>query len=355
MDILISAILLLLAFLVIGIITERYFIPSLEHIAGRLGLSENVAGATLLAFGSSAPELFTALLTIVLAQSEPSFGVGSIIGSALFQILFVIGFAAAVKTSYLHWGPVIRDGAVYATAVVLLFVFVRDGRLTAWEAAMLVACYLLYLLILLLGPRFEPREKQRRIQRRTANERRRGSSTSGPVSRSLRLALAALPTPQDRLRWAVPVFLLSLIGIGAASWVLVDSGVDIARSLSINPTIVALTIIAGGSSAPELISSAIVARRGQGDMAIANALGSNSFDIFVSLGLPVLIATLVYGDIEDVGGPNITSTTILLLATVVMVIGLLAVQRFKASRPFGILLMLCYGLYVVGAYLGWIG
>jgi K+-dependent Na+/Ca+ exchanger-like protein len=354
MDILVSAILLLLAFVVIGIITERYFIPSLEHIAGWLGLSENVAGATLLAFGSSAPELFTATLTIVLAQSEPSFGVGSIIGSALFQILVVIGFAAAVKTSYLHWGPVIRDGTVYAIAVVMLFLFVRDGRLTTWEAVTLVGSYLLYLLILLLGPRFEPREEQRRIQRRTVNERRRASGASGPVSRSLRLALAALPTPQDSRRWTVPVFLLSLIGIGAASWILVHSGVDIARSLSIDPTIVALTFIAAGSSAPELVSSAIVAHRGKGDMAIANALGSNSFDIFVSLGLPVLIATLVYGDIEDVGGPNITSSTILLFATLVMVIGLLAMQRFKASRPFGFLLMLCYGLYVAGAYQGWI-
>jgi Ca2+/Na+ antiporter len=61
-------------------------------------------------------------------------------------------------------------------------------------------------------------------------------------------------------------------------------------------------------------------------MAIANALGSNSFDIFVSLGLPAPIATLIYGDIENVGGPNITSSTILLFATQVMVIGLLAVS-----------------------------
>lgn len=90
-------------------------------------------------------------------------------------------------------------------------------------------------------------------------------------------------------------------------------------------------------------------------MAIANALGSNSFDILVCLGLPALIATLIYGNIENVGGPNITSSTILLFATLVMVIGLLAVQRFKANRPFGILLVLSYGLYVVGVYRGWIG
>lgn len=352
MDILVAAILLLLAFLIIGIVTERYFIPSLENIAGWLGLSENVAGATLLAFGSSAPELFTALLTIVVGQSEPSFGVGNIIGSPLFQILVVVGFASAIKASYLHWGPVVRDGAVYAVAVFLLCAFVQDGRLTVWEAAVLVGSHLLYLVILLLGPRFEPREEQQRIQR---SARRRTSRAGGRVSRKTRRALPALPDVHDRLRWTVPVFLFSLVAIGAASWLLVRSGVDIARSFSIDPTIVALTIVAGGSSVPELVSSAVVTRRGQGDMAIANALGSNSFDIFVSLGLPVLIATLIYGDIENVGGPNITSSTILLFATLVMVIGLLAVQRFKGNRPFGILLVLSYGLYVVGAYRGWIG
>jgi K+-dependent Na+/Ca+ exchanger-like protein len=361
-EILASAVLLLIAFLVIGLVTERYFIPSLENIAGWLRMSENVAGATLLAFGSSAPELFTALLTIVLAQSEPSFGVGNVIGSALFQILVVIGFAAAVKTSYLHWGPVIRDGTVYAIAVLLLFLFVRDGVFTAWEAAVLVGSYLLYLAILLLGPRFEPRRAQLRIQRRSAREAAARDEARGPRSGAERNPICgfaglldALPGPRDRPGWTVPMFLLSLLAIGGASWLLVRAGVDIARGLSLDPTIIALTIIAGGSSVPELFSSAIVARRGKGDMAIANALGSNSFDIFISLGLPMLIATLAFGDIEDVGGANITASTILLFATLVMVIGLLAVQRFKASRPFGILLMLCYAGYVLAAYRGWIG
>jgi Ca2+/Na+ antiporter len=184
MNILVATLLLLLAFVIIGIVTERYFIPSLEHIAGWLGLSENVAGATLLAFGSSAPELFTSLLTIVIAQSEPSFGVGNIIGSALFQILVVVGFASAIKTSYLHWGPVVRDGAVYAIAVFLLFAFVQDGRLTGWEAAALVGSYLLYLVILLLGPRFDPREEQQRIQRSARRRTSRAWRTRIPKNRA---------------------------------------------------------------------------------------------------------------------------------------------------------------------------
>jgi K+-dependent Na+/Ca+ exchanger-like protein len=347
--------LLLLSFLVIGVVTEQYFIPALENVARRLRLSDSVAGATLLAFGSSAPELFTATLTIVLAESEPAFGVGNIVGSALFQILVVIGFAAVVRTSYLSWRPVLRDGLVYGLAVLMLYAFVRDGVLTVVEACVLVLTYVGYAGSLLLWARRTDGPVAADARPAAPQPDRSSRSGLGLIVLPARWLLHPIPDPAERPAWTVPVFLLSLAIIGAGTWVFVRAGVDIARALGIDPTIVALTIIAGGSSAPELVSSAIVARRGRGDMAIANALGSNSFDIFISLGLPVLIATLLWGDLEDVGGANITSSTLLLFATLVMVIGLLAAQRFKATRPFGVLLMLAYCAYVVAAYEGWIG
>jgi Ca2+/Na+ antiporter len=114
--------------------------------------------------------------------------------------------------------------------------------------------------------------------------------------------------------------------------------------------------LAGGSSIPEMISSAIVAKQGRGDMAIANAIGSNIFDILMSLGLPVLIFILIKGQpLTDLGGANITSSIILLFTTLIVVVLLLFIQRFKASRPFGLFLMFLYVIYVVAAYMGWIG
>jgi Ca2+/Na+ antiporter len=101
-----------------------------------------------------------------------------------------------------------------------------------------------------------------------------------------------------------------------------------------------------------MVSSAIVARQGRGDMAIANAIGSNVFDILMSLGLPVLIYTAMHGDLEGIGGANIISSIILLFATLIAVVLLIALQRFKVTPIFGGVLIVLYLVYVWAAYSG---
>ena len=356
MELYLAVLLLLLSFLIIGIVIERYFIPSLVNIAEWLKMPEDVAGATLLAFGSSAPELFTALLSLFLVQSRPSFGVGNIVGSALFQVLVVIGFTAMVKRVYLQWRPVLRDGTFYALAVLLFYLLIHDGTLSAWDGGMLIAAYMVYLSLLLLWARFFPENDKKEWQRTPCkHDNSHGNgSTRKSILKRLAKRVDPLPNPRERPIWTIPLFFLSLVIIGWGTYIFLRSGETIAAFLGIDPTIVALTIIAGGSSVPELISSAIVARRGKGDMAIANALGSNTFDICIGLGLPVLLATLIHGPVKNIGGANITSTTILLLGTLLMVLGLLVMQKFKADRPFGILLIVVYACYVLAAFKGWI-
>jgi K+-dependent Na+/Ca+ exchanger-like protein len=359
MNIYLAVILLLLSFLLIGIIIDKYFIPSLEMIAGWLKMPEDVAGATLLAFGSSAPELFTALLTLLVFRSRPSFGVGNVVGSALFQILVVIGFAALIKRAHLQWRPVLRDGSVYALSVVLLYLLMRDGVFTAWDGVALVGTYGLYLGLLLVWPRFvRTRKPIKKSEAKDTSDRphtQKVPRSSASARRLLDRLRRPIPDPREKPGWTIPLFLLSLGVIGAGTYIFLRSGEAIAAYLGIDATIIALTIIAGGSSVPELVASAIVARKGKGDMAIANALGSNTFDICISLGLPVLLTTLIYGPVENIGSANITTTTILLLATLLMVLGLLVLQKFRAGRPFGLVLIIGYGLYVVAAFKGWIG
>jgi len=107
----------------LAVVCERYFMPSLEEFAQRLNLSEDVAGATLMSAGSSAPELFTALLGVFVAKGDV--GTGAIVGSAVFNILFVIGICAFVSTTtaQLQWWPVLRD-SVYYTFTVLVLILV---------------------------------------------------------------------------------------------------------------------------------------------------------------------------------------------------------------------------------------
>lgn len=106
----------------LALVCERYFMPSLEEFSQRLGLSEDVAGATLMSAGSSAPELFTAILGVFVAKGDV--GTGAIVGSAVFNILFVIGLCAFVTTStaQLNWWPVLRDSVFYTFTVLVLIV-----------------------------------------------------------------------------------------------------------------------------------------------------------------------------------------------------------------------------------------
>lgn len=354
-----SVTIVLATFYAMAAVVGGPFIKSLDVIAARMKLPSSVAGATLLAFGTSAPEIATAFVALFAEGMHPAMGVGNIVGSAIFQILVVVGFAAAVKASTLDWRPVLRDSVFYALSIGLLALFVRDDRLTVLEASVLVGSYGVYLAVMWYWARNVDEEEPAEV---TTTEAAGPPMPKSPVRRLLGLvtwpidwAVGLLPDPKSRPSWTIPVFAISLALVGAACYWLVVAAEALALSLSVPPAIIALTILAGGSSIPELISSATVSRQGRGDMAIANAVGSNIFDVLVSLGLPVLIYCLINGDLVGLGGATVTSSILLLFATLLMVVGLLAARRFRVSRAFGVFLVLVYVLYVAAAYLGWIG
>lgn len=388
MSIWLALLVILLAFYVMTEIVDRHFIKSLDNIADWMNLPPSVAGATLLALGTSAPEISTALFALFLEGASPATGVGTIVGSAIFQILVVIGFAAVVKTSYLNWRPVMRDSIFYAFSVGLLILFVADNKFTLIEGIAFVSSYFLYLFILYLWTKYVNEDSSRvsrggfdlpngsaRIQFEGAQHHfdtprpieaiekdMEGETARNPfkiLQKSLgypvEFLMNLIPDPEEKPRWTIPVFVLSLVIIAGASFFLVKAAEALAVAINIDKAIIALTILAGGSSIPEMISSAIVAKQGRGDMAIANAIGSNIFDILMSLGLPVLIYIIIKGEpLNGLGGANINSSIILLFTTLIVVVLLLFVQRFKASRPFGLFLIFLYVIYVIAAYMGWI-
>lgn len=363
MPIWLSLLIVLVAFYVLAALVDGPFIASLDLLARWMKLPSSVAGATLLAFGTSAPEISTALVALFAEGAHPSTGVGSIVGSAIFQILVVVGFAAVVKASTLDWRPVLRDSVFYALSIALLIVFVRDDRLTLVEAWVLVGAYAVYLAVMGYWARnVEELEELEELEE--PDEPEQAAETEREPRHVLRLLrvltwpidrlIGLIPDPEAKPRWTLPVFGLSLATISFACYWLVFAAEDLARALSVPPAIIALTILAGGSSIPELVSSVTVSRQGRGDMAIANAIGSNIFDVLLSLGLPVLIYCSMYGDLVGLGGATLSSSIILLLATLVMVIGLLAAQRFRIGRAFGVFLILLYVAYVSATVLGWL-
>ncbi|XP_064206232.1 sodium/potassium/calcium exchanger 3-like [Anguilla rostrata] len=132
----------------LAIVCDDYFVPSLEKISENLHLSEDVAGATFMAAGSSAPELFTSLIAVFITQGDV--GVGTIVGSAVFNILVIIGVCGifARQTISLTWWPLFRDSLFYIFSVLALIVVIYDERVVWWESVFLVTMYGVYILIM---------------------------------------------------------------------------------------------------------------------------------------------------------------------------------------------------------------
>jgi Ca2+/Na+ antiporter len=131
----------IVSFILLAEVTNKFFVFSLEKIASRLKLSPDVAGASLLAIGSSAGELFVALISVFRPDSVPDIGAGTIVGSAIFNILMITGISLMYRSGKIHWQPLIRDLLFYGNAVLLMFLIFKDGRVDLAESIMLLAAY----------------------------------------------------------------------------------------------------------------------------------------------------------------------------------------------------------------------
>ncbi|MCD8484015.1 calcium/sodium antiporter [Candidatus Woesebacteria bacterium] len=334
--------LLVITFYLLAVICDEFFVESLDHISNRLKLSSDVAGATFMAMGSSAPELFTSLIAVFRAGGgHADVGAGTIVGSAIFNILVIIGASAAFKTAKLRWQPVVRDTLFYSLSILLLLWAFWDARIVLTEAVLFIALYVAYLIAVVKWKKIFPYKDVDPID---IVEKESKKSELARVSKRL-------------LRWTIPdsqkypdryliTFVMSIVWIAVLSFVLVESAVHLGEILHINPTIIALTVLAAGTSIPDLLSSVIVAKRGRGDMAVSNAVGSNVFDILFGLGVPWTLVLVFQGGYVPVANENLIGSVFLLFATVVAVFFLLVLRRWRIGPRAGWLLIGLYLMYL---------
>ncbi|KAM3612324.1 uncharacterized protein V6R79_006826 [Siganus canaliculatus] len=132
----------------LAIVCDVYFVPSLEKVSENLHLSEDVAGATFMAAGSSAPELFTSLIGVFITKGDV--GVGTIVGSAVFNVLVIIGICGIFsgQTISLSWWPLFRDAVFYILSIVVLILVIYDEKVLWWETIILISMYGIYIIIM---------------------------------------------------------------------------------------------------------------------------------------------------------------------------------------------------------------
>lgn len=250
--------LILIVGLVVLVAGGEFFIKGASRLATLMGMSPLVIGLTVVAFGTSAPELGVSLQAVF--DNHASISVGNVAGSNIFNILGVLGLSALAAPLVIHTNLVKFDVPVMIFLSVLFFVLSWDGELNRVDGVFLLLCALSYTWLLL---RESQREKKKNLQ-------------EGDVER-------VQPTLKSYFQIGF-FMLLGFVGlILGARWT-VDAAVAIAQTLEVSERVIGITIIAIGTSLPELVTSVVAALRGQRDLAVGNVVGSNILNIVLILG-----------------------------------------------------------------------
>lgn len=482
-------------FMGIAIVCDDYFVASLEAISEALGLSDDVAGATFMAAGSSAPELASSLMSLVNANASSSIGVGTIVGSAIFNILIIIGITtiSVGDTLILDWKPLVRDCTFYGAAVIGIATTFSGGRVDWWEGGIYVCLYGLYILFMayneffmhkmdLLWPeraktlmelnkslqaedeasqvetgeapssdggdgkrsseegatpnlsailaakaaaniwRQKTKTYREKILEETGKDpddrvgvsisssyisksairkmrsdalvvehvlkmrERNGLSSTGERSTNVTSVLSiedareeeelsfALPENKKDIpmyllsmpwycvfalcipncqkekwkSWYTLSFLMSIVFIGLITHFMVEWCTRIGCILKIPPVVMGTTVLAAGTSIPDALSSIAVAKDGLANMAVANAVGSNVFDIWLGLGLPWLCyLSWQTPNYLTVTTNELIPSTLILAGVLLVYFGSVAASGFTLSPKIGWLYIALYVLYAV--------
>lgn len=253
----------------------------------------------------------------------------------------IVGASALFRQAKLNWQPVIRDSLFYALSIVILLAVFIDGKVFVSEAFLFLGLCAAYIFAVVNWKKILPYKD---VDPLDLIEEEITKNKAAQISKYLLSWL--IPDSKKYPKMYLVTFGMSILVIAVLSFVLVESAVFLGEAFHINPTIIALTVLAAGTSIPDLLSSIIVAKQGRGDMAVSNAVGSNIFDILFGLGLPWVLVLLLRGGSVSVSNENLTASIMLLFATLLSVVFLLWIRSWTIGKKAGLLLIGIYLLYV---------
>ncbi|XP_041673782.1 sodium/potassium/calcium exchanger 4 [Drosophila eugracilis] len=357
-------------FVVLAIVCDDYLVPAMERLCYTLRMTYDVAGATFLAAATSAPELFVNFVATFITHGD--IGLGTIVGSSVFNILVIAGVCGILTPpSKLDWWPVTRDTVWYLLAVATVTTVVWDSLVTWYEATVLILLYLLYIIQLVLDRRIQNCVRKEHTESELISEdpmtreeeplqgfRDHVCTKPEQGSNCCRWAWWIIKYPAElMLACTVPsvrtIFFLSMVlailWISAISYLLAWFLTVVGYNLHVPDSIMGLTVLAAGTSVPEVASSYIVSRKGYGSMAICNAIGSNTFDICVCLGLPWLIKTLIDNRQIWIDSTALHLTTAMLVITAFSLYVSLLITRFVIGKIVGWICLISYVAFLIAA------
>jgi cation:H+ antiporter len=258
--------LLLAAGLAVLVLGAELLVRGASRLALRFGVSPLVIGLTVVAFGTSSPELAVSVQSGL--EGKADIAVGNVVGSNIFNVLAVLGLSALIAPLVVQQQLVRFEVPLVIGISALTLLLAQDGRIGQFDGVLLVGGLIAYTLLVIQQSRRESEAV------RAEYEQEFGGATAGWPGR--------LP-----IQIACVLSGLGLLVLGA-NW-LVDSAVSIARALDISEAVIGLTIVAAGTSFPELATSVVAAMRGERDIAVGNVVGSSLFNLLGILGIGALV------------------------------------------------------------------
>lgn len=318
-----SAIVFLVAGFVVLVLGADWLVRGASRLATAVGISPLVVGLTVVAFGTSAPELAVSVMSAFNGQAD--IALGNVVGSNICNVLLILGISAIIIPLTVHRQLVRLDIPVMVGASLLMWAMALDGsigRLDGMVLALLVVGYTIYLI---------RRSRREETAVREEYEKEYGAPTDEKPSAAMIFKMLGL-------------IVAGIVGLVLGSKWLVDSATFIALEFGISELIIGLTIIAFGTSLPEVATSIMAALKGERDIAVGNIVGSNTFNILTVLGIASVVSP---------AGISVPAEAlrfdIPFMVMIALVCWPMLADGLKVSRINGIFLISFYGAYL--AYL----
>jgi len=294
-----------LAILLVG---GKFLVDGASGLALKFGLSQGLIGLTIVAFGTSAPELLVSINAAIKGNSD--IALGNVIGSNISNISLVLGISAIIFPIAILKSVIKLDYLAALLSSVLFYVMALNGSISRWEGLILV------ILLILINLYFF-----RKLSGKDQLDSDADAIVLHPLWKTILLLTAGI------------------LGLFFGSDLLVDSAVNISKNLGVSERVIGVTIIAIGTSLPELVTSVIAAFNKKTDIAIGNILGSNIMNVLAIIGITSLVSPIQVSDL-------FLKQDFLWMIGFTLILYPILKSKLNISRWEGFLLLVLYGLYL---------
>lgn len=286
-----------------------FFVEGASGIAGKFGIPQLVIGLTIVAMGTSAPEAAVSITAALSGGEGVDLTIGNVVGSNIMNILVILGITAIIVPVAIQRSTLLIElPFMIGVTILLLILGMTDNEITRLEGVILWAFFLVYMAYLLWMAKKGKAEAEEEHA-------------------------------EEKIGMLLFLTVLGAVAIVFGSDLVVDSASEIAGFFGVSQRVIGLTIVAFGTSLPELVTSVTAAKRGKADIAIGNIVGSNVFNILFVVGTTALITPVAYASSFLIDG------LLAIVAGIILLLGVLRKEELR--RPVGFVMLVVYAAYFV--------